>query len=186
MKFQSDAGVWNTNFVLYSNGYTRLIPMPPVGLNTWIPFGSSVVIGPSSDAFFPWSPLGSVTLVATSPPSLELTYDSTLQTTPVQLIIGASPAVGTIDVSGLSWSSQEHAYLRYSSMFVRQGKSDADTITSSDGITRPLIASAPFPAVEASAWTKLPGPFWGLTKQCVSIHNTRAPDIFVTADCASM
>merc|ERR1712048_1151071 len=179
MLFMNDNWEWSTNFVLYSNGYTRSLPMSPVGLNDWIPFGSSVVVGPSADAHFPWSPLKRASLVSTAPPTLQLHYDSPQQTTPVNLVVGASSMTGTIDITGLAWSDTEIAYLRYSSMYVRQGKSDADTITSADGITRPLIASASFPGIEASEWESLPGPTWALTKQCESIHNTRAPDIYV-------
>ena len=75
-------------------------------------------------------------------------------------------------------------------MFVRKGKSDSETITTSDGVTRPLLISEnpqlfhfPGNVHNDASWEYLSSNSYGLTRQCLSGHNTRSPDTYISFGC---
>jgi len=190
-------GPTNT-FVLYSNGFTRSMYLTPSWLPPPIfaPMGSSVVIGPmkpkSALNALPWVPLDTVELVPTDPPALKMTIDQTIlpgaQTAPYTIFMTAPPTYSefSVRVDGLSWSDTAIPYMMLSSMFVRTGKSDSETITTSDGVTRPLLISDnifPGNVQNEASWEYLSSNSYGLTRQCLSGHNTRSPDTYITFGC---
>lgn len=161
--------------VLYQNGYSRMLPMPASEAD--VPFGTSVVVGPSRDGSFPVASIMELEIISVvgSVLTLGMMFESgnaeqvTLEYTP-------SERESVARIRGLSWAEEGRAYVRMSSMFVQPGVADAEVLIDGRGAKHAVTHMPPPPKVDASAWQYLQGPSWTLQKECVSIHNTMAPD----------
>ncbi|NTW09212.1 MAG: hypothetical protein HGA28_06555 [Anaerolineaceae bacterium] len=158
-----DSTDWNEVFVLYEDGNARIIPLPPVNLGA-VPYGASIILGPSTNSSRPFAGINEVTV---NPETLvlDILYESG-GTANVQLRVDRDAHV--VDVRDISYDTTHNAIARFRSMWVCDGKADIDCVQSADGI---------FPIL--GKWGRLKGTWWEFFKEVPSYHNTYCPDFRV-------
>jgi len=175
-------------FVLYQNGYSRMLPMVPLKMpsSSWIPFGTSTVLGPSRDGVFPHASITHLELkeVVVEKVSFGVKYAFGNDASEVVLEYTPSRLASTLQLYGISWSDPSLAYIRLSSMYVQPGVSDAEVLLDGKGTPHRLAMTSAVPGADQDAWMNASGPAWFLGKECVSEHNTLAPDMLVELVCA--
>ena len=155
---------WPGFFVLYSDGYLRLIPFPPVGHDK-VCFGSSVIPGPAPVAFRPYADIESVD------------YDTSSRTLSISYRTGGS---ALFDVNTLTRTNAvvevvvdyptSDPFCTVRSMFVENGNSDCDTVEWID--TSGAVHTDPVMSFAGTV-----GKQWLFKKVVPSKHNNSAPDI---------
>ncbi|KAL4230134.1 hypothetical protein ACF0H5_010519 [Mactra antiquata] len=155
-------------FVLYQDGNARLLPVPPVGLKGWIPFGSSVIIGQTDPTVV--RPYASITdtyidvdkqvmsLMYKDGGSCRLSLLSSLTETRVvvsDLYLARNPAL--------------FPFTTFRSMYVAEGNTDVDHVKV-DGIHN-LHIMDDFNAVIGRNFV--------FHRKCMSRHLNLSPDIYI-------
>ncbi|HPF99566.1 MAG TPA: carbohydrate-binding protein [Kiritimatiellia bacterium] len=151
---------WNEIFVLYEDGNARIIPFPPTNLGA-VPYGASVILGPTTNCPRPAIGIDEVT-VDPDDLSLDIKYQGG-GTAHVELRAHRDGHI--VDVSQITYDTVTNSVVRFRSMWVHDGKADIDRIQSQDGI---------YPIMDN--WTNLQGSWWQFFKEVPSYHNTYCPD----------
>jgi hypothetical protein len=154
---------WNEVFVLYEDGNARIIPYPPEGIGA-VPYGASVILGPTTNGPRPACGINEVIVDPTNL-TLHLTYE-----------IGGSADVALrahrdghyVDVYNIRYDTTNNSLVRFRSMWVHDGKSDIDHIACAQG-TLPILEH----------WSYLNGTWWQFVKNVASYHNTYCPEFFM-------
>jgi hypothetical protein len=156
---------WPEVFVLYEDGNARIIPHPQPGQGG-VPYGSSVILGPSTNSARPYAGISSVTLNPTDL-CMTVTYEDA-STAHVELHVDRDRHV--VDVSEVTYATTNLPFARFRSMWVYDGKADCDRIEAAAG-AQPIIGQG--------AWSSLSGSWWQFYRDVASYHNTHSPDIRV-------
>jgi hypothetical protein len=156
-------------FVLYQDGNSRILPFPPTGID-WIPFGSSVIIGPTAGSSV--RPYASITRVNIDVLSLkmELHYESGGKATATLEYTTTSTAVNIDDISFTTTPSIPFTTFR--SMWVADGNADVDHVQTSESSWH-----------IQHGWQSLSASSFKFYRSCVSSHNTLSPDILIAVEC---
>ena len=152
--------------VLYQDGNVRLLTFPPTEYD-WIPFGSSVIIGPATSLSA--RPYASIFRVNIQPvtSSLEVHYDSGGM---ALLSLMYSQDITTLLVSGITYTTNSSVpFAVFRSMWVSEGNSDVDHIESWSIL---------------DGWTEITDTDFLFHRSCVSTHNTLSPDLRIVVECA--
>ena len=158
-------------FVLYQDGNSRILTFPPPRLEaSWIPFGSSVIIGASDPSMV--RPYAAISRVDINTADLEMTlwYQDGGQAI-ISLVTERFSTI--LKVSLITYatnSSLPFATLR--SMWVADGNSDADRVATENGEWH-----------IQHGWSELTGTNISFFRECVSQHNTLSPDIRILINC---
>lgn len=160
---------WSNNafaqiFVMYQDGNIRLLPITPHGLD-WIPFGSSVILGQTDPVDV--RPSASISHINIVPEGLTLTIFYT-DGGVVTLNIEPSFEETKLIVHDCTYARDLSLFpfFTFRSMYVGDGNSDVDHISSGDASVRIL-----------DKWDNLYGHFFSFYRKCISKHNTLSPDI---------
>lgn len=158
-------------FVLYQDGNSRILTFPPPRLeSSWIPFGSSVIIGPSDPNVV--RPYAAISRVDINVAELKMTlhYQAGGQAVIMLMANRSSTVLKVINITYAGNASLPFATLR--SMWVTDGNSDADRIATESGVWN-----------IQHGWNIISGTNILFFRECVSQHNTLSPDIRVVINC---
>jgi hypothetical protein len=154
------AGDFREIFVLYQNAYARIKPLAPT--NLWdVPYGASVILGPTTNAIRPGAHIDKVTV---DPQDLSIDIDY-LDGTSAHLELRCDREVHVVDVTDITYDTSSNAITRLRSMWVKDGKSDLDRMD---------CAGGKFAISEG--WTHQPGHWWHFYREVPSYHNTYCPE----------
>ncbi|HNP30143.1 MAG TPA: hypothetical protein PKK23_13935 [Nitrospirales bacterium] len=157
-------------FVLYANGYARIITQPPARREERVCFGSSMIIGPAAeDPLFPFIPIE------------RLDIDPHTMTIKVRYKNGSSAVIHlqaergktTVRVTDVTYDTVTAPFVTMRSMYVADDNSD---------IARVKVASSPgviktYPIdPKREEWKTLPGDSWFFYRPTYSRHNSSCPD----------
>ena len=158
-------------FVLYQDGNSRILTFPPTSLqSSWIPFGSSVIIGPSDpNAVRPYAAISRVD-INVAELKMTLHYQDGGQATIMLMTNRSSTVLKVTNITYAANASLPFATLR--SMWVTDGNSDADRIATENGVWN-----------IQHGWNEVSGTNILFFRECVSQHNTLSPDIRVVINC---
>ena len=154
---------WNEVFVLYEDGNARIIPLPPTNLGA-VPYGASIILGPSTNSSRPFADINEVT-VNPRTLAMDIAYESGGAAN-VQLWVNRDAHI--VDVRDISYDTTHSAIARFRSMWVCDGKADIDRVQSAEGVF-PIMGN----------WGRLKGTWWAFFKEVPSYHNTYCPDFRV-------
>jgi hypothetical protein len=160
----SDANSWPQVLVLYADGNARLKPQPPAHMPDTC-FGTSIIIGPATPGDRPFADISGVVFE----PSTSTLAVSFADGQTATLIFSTSRAETSLLVRVGYETDSLHPFAILRSMFVRDGRSDVDSIQTSTGEV-PVLSN----------WSTLPGSSWFFHRNTRSDHNTCAPDLTVT------
>lgn len=152
-------------FSLYHDGLVSLLPMTPHGLD-WIPFGTSIVIGPNnaSDAR-PTSPIKSIEM-----DTINMKFDvEFIHGDRASLYIDAMhpETILTVKYNSVMHDRKLYPLMTLSSMWISDGNSLVDRISVNNDADRNIIGN----------WTTLYGLSAVLYRKCISSYNTLSPDL---------
>ena len=157
-------------FVLYANGYARIITPPPVGREERVCFGASMIIGPAAeDPLFPITPIERLDI---DPKKMTIKVRYKNGSSAV-LQLHAEPGKTTVKVTDVTYDTVTAPFVTMRSMWVADDNSDVAGVqaaSSSGGMQTYTID----PTHEE--WTTLPGDSWWFYRPTYSRHNTSAPD----------
>lgn len=166
----ADEFSWPQFLVLYADGNVRLIPHPPVGLNS-VCFGSSVIVGPTTEADN--RPLAEIRSVK---------YDPKAQTLKVRYVSGGSATLSIEEVSrtqsrvgvSINYPTSTLPFATFRSMFVGDGNADVDQVEWSDASG----SSHDDPVLSFAGGSSAR---WIFHRNFLSQHNQSAPDLSLVA-----
>lgn len=156
-------------FVLYQDGNARLLQLPPSGLD-WIPFGSSVILGPTDPTSFrPASPISRVDFLSSVTDDVSLNlhyYDGGF----ARLDLHVDMDKTTLTVSNIRYKNTAYyPFASFRSMYIEDGNSDCDRVMVDDAAVYNIIGQ----------WRAAQGRSFTFFRQCESKHLTLSPDIRV-------
>ena len=151
---------WNEIFVLYEDGNARIIPFPPEDLGA-VPYGASVILGPTTNSPRPACGINQVT-VDPEDLSLDIQYQ---EGGSAHVELRCDRTAHVVDVSEISYATSNRAVARIRSMWVFDGKADLDRLNGEEGF---------YPVL--TGWTNLQGTWWEFYKEVPSYHNTYCPE----------
>jgi hypothetical protein len=157
-------------FVLYANGYARIIPPQPAGREERVCFGASMIIGPAAeDPLFPITPIERLDIDPQTS-TIKVRYKNGSSAV---LQIQAEPGKTTVKVTDVTYDTLTAPFVTMRSMWVANDNSDVSRIqaASSSGI----MQSYPIDPTHVE-WTTLPGDSWIFDRPNYSRHNTSCPD----------
>ena len=157
-------------FVLYANGYARIIPPQPAGREERVCFGASMIIGPAAeDPLFPIAPIDRLDI---DPRKMTIKIRYRNGSSAV-LLLHAEPGKTTVRVTDVTYDTVTAPFVTMRSMWVANDNSDVARIqaASSPGVMQAYTID---PTHEE--WTTLPGDSWIFDRPTYSGHNTSAPD----------
>ena len=157
-------------FVLYANGYARIIPQPPAGREQRVCFGASMILGPAEeDSLYP---ITAIERLDIDPLKMTITVKYKNGSSAV-LYLQAEPGKTTVRVTDVTYDTVTMPFVTMRSMWVADDNSDiagVQTASSSGGLQTYTIVSQP------EEWTTLTGNSWLFYRPTYSRHNTSAPD----------
>lgn len=152
-------------FSLYHDGLVSLLPMTPHGLD-WIPFGTSVVIGPNNASDpRPTSPIKSIEI-----DTINMKFDvEFIHGDRVSLYVDAMhhDTILTIKYNSITHDRKLYPLMTLSSMWISDGNSLVDRISVNRDADRNIIGN----------WKTLYGLSAVLYRKCISSYNTMSPDL---------
>ncbi|MDR4484981.1 MAG: hypothetical protein R3B95_17540 [Nitrospirales bacterium] len=157
-------------FVLYANGYARIITQPPVGREERVCFGSSMIIGPATeDPLFPFIPIERLDI---DPHTMTIKVRYKNQSSAV-LQLQAEPGKTTVRVTDVTYDTLTAPFVTMRSMYVADDNSDIARVkvVSSSG----NMQTYPIDPIHEE-WATLPGDSWFFYRPTYSRHNTSCPD----------
>ena len=156
-------------FVLYQDGNSRILPFQPNGID-WIPFGSSVIIGPTTSNSI--RPYASIIRVNINPSRLtmELHYESGGKATATLQYTTTSTTIHVDDISYTT--SPLIPFTTFRSMWVADGNADVDRVQTSRNSWHVQYG-----------WQSISASSFKFLRSCVSTHNTLSPDILIAVKC---
>ena len=153
-------------FVLYQDGNARILTFPPTGYD-WIPFGSSVIIGPTDPNAH--RPHAAISRVDINPYTLSLTVHY-VQGGKADLLLKSQTGRTEVKVTGITYMTNSAVpFATFRSMWVRDGNADVDHVATSIHEVNPIL----------SGWKGITGTDVFFFRSCISQHNTLSPDIRV-------
>jgi hypothetical protein len=158
-----DSTDWREVFVLYEDGHARIVPLPPTNLYS-VPYGASIILGPSRNSSRPFAGIDEVT-IDPERLTMDIAYESGGAAN-VQLRVNRDAHL--VDVRNITYDTTHSALTRFRSMWVSDGKADIDRAQNADGVF-PIMGN----------WSRLNGRWWAFFKQVPSYHNTYCPDFHV-------
>jgi len=159
-----DSGNWNEIFVMYEDGNARVLPFPPSGLGA-VPYGASIILGPTTNSPRPFAEIDEV-VIDPDDLSLDVTYGGVDNSAHIELRVSSEAHI--VDVTDVTYDTQDTALTRFRSMWNYDGKSDIDRILTESGTYH-----------ITDGWTTLPGSWWQFFRETPSYHNTYCPDFRV-------
>ena len=157
-------------FVLYANGYARIIPPPPAGREERVCFGASMIIGPAAeDPLFPITPIERLDI---DPQKMTIKVRYKNGSSAV-LHLHAEPGKTTVRVTDVTYDTVTAPFITMRSMWVTDDNSDVARIqaTSSHGVMQTYTIDP-----KHEEWTTLPSDSWVFYRPTYSRHNTSCPD----------
>lgn len=160
-------------FVLYANGYARIIPQPPVGREKRVCFGASMIIGPAAeDPLYPVIPIQRLDI---DPKRMTIKVRYKNGSSAV-LRLQAEPGKTTVRVTDVTYDTLTVPFVTMRSMWVADDNCDVARIktNSLSGVTQTYPIDP-----KHERWTTLPGDSWFFYRPTYSRHNTSCPDFKV-------
>ncbi len=160
-------------FVLYANGYARIIPQPPVGREQRVCFGASIIIGPApEDPLYPVIPIERLDI----DPKMMIIKIRYKNGSSAVLHLEAEPGRTTVRVTDVTYDTLTEPFVTLRSMWVADDNCDVARVKtdSSSGATRTYSIDP-----KHEEWTTLPGDSWFFFRPTYSRHNTSCPDFKV-------
>ena len=157
-------------FVLYANGYARIIPQPPAGREERVCFGASMIIGPAAEGpLFPITPIDRLEI---DPQKMTIKVQYTNGSSAV-LQLQAEPGKTTVRVTDVTYDTVTTPFVTMRSMWVTDDNSDVAQIqaASSPGVMQTYTIDP-----KHEEWTTLPSDSWVFSRPTYSRHNTSSPD----------
>ena len=157
-------------FVLYANGYARIIPPPPTGREERVCFGASTIIGPAAeDPLFPFTPIERLDI---DPQQMTIKVRYTNGSSAV-LHLHAEPGKTTVRVTDVTYDTVTAPFITMRSMWVTDDNSDVARIqaTSPQGVMQAYTIDP-----KHEEWTTIPSDSWWFYRPAYSRHNTSCPD----------
>jgi len=157
-------------FVLYANGYARIIPPQPAGREERVCFGASMIIGPAAeDPLFPITPIERLD-IDPQKMTIKVRYKNGSS---AMLQLQAEPGKTTVRVTDVTYDTVTAPFVTMRSMWVADDNSDVARIqaASSPGVMQSYTID---PTHEE--WTTLPSDSWFFYRPTYSCHNSSAPD----------
>ncbi len=157
-------------FVLYANGYARIITQPPVGREERVCFGASMIIGPAAeDPLFPITPIARLDI---DPQKMTIKVRYKNGSSAV-LLLQAEPGKTTVRVTDVTYDTVTAPFVTMRSMWVEDDNSDVARIqaASPSGVIRMHTIDP-----KHEEWTTLPSDSWLFSRPIYSQHNTSCPD----------
>ncbi len=158
-------------FVLYADGYLRLIPYPPVRLGS-VCFGSSVIVGPAAVELRPHADIESLDY-HTANNTMTVTYRSggtaTIEVDPDKITRSEATVGVTVNYP------TDQSLCSFRSMFVSDGNSDCDTVVSDE-------SNGAIHMLPVMDFTVTSGISWFMTRYIRSIQRESAPNILIYLD----
>ncbi|MGB5053188.1 MAG: hypothetical protein WBO24_02205 [Nitrospirales bacterium] len=173
LKRTDDAHAPPQIFVLYANGYARIITQPPVGREERVCFGSSMIIGPAAeDPLFPFIPIERLDI---DPHTMTIKVRYKNGSSAV-LQLQAEPGKTTVRVTDVTYDTLTAPFVTMRSMWVANDNSDISRIqaASSSGV----VQTYPIDPTHEQ-WATIPGDSWSFDRPTYSRHNTSCPDFKV-------
>ncbi|GAB1609446.1 Hypothetical predicted protein [Argonauta hians] len=157
-------------FVLYQDGNSRILPLPPKGID-WIPFGSSVIIGQSElKDFRPVSEISTIQIKKISRYGI-IMYLEYVDGGTASIDVYSKPEQTEVTVTPIAYkrSLSKFPFARFRSMWVHDGLCDVDHLYT--GYNRI------FGILEG--WKTLKTDKVSFFRKCQSSHLTLSPDIMI-------
>jgi len=157
-------------FVLYANGYARIIPQPPVGREKRVCFGASMIIGPATeDPLYPVTPIERLDI---DPQKMIIKVRYKNGSSAV-LRLQAEPGKTTVRVTDVTYDTLTVPFVTMRSMWVADDNCDVARIQakSSSGVMQTYSIDP-----KQVEWATLPGDSWFFYRPTYSRHNTSCPD----------
>ncbi len=157
-------------FVLYANGYARIITQPPVGREERVCFGSSVIIGPAAED--PLFPITAIDRLDVDPQKMTIKVQYKNGSSAV-LELQAEPGKTTVWVTDVTYDTLTAPFVTMRSMWVADDNSDIARIqtASSPGVMQTYTIDP-----KHEEWRTLPSDSWFFHRPIYSRHNTSCPD----------
>ena len=156
-------------FVLYQDGNARILTFPPAAYD-WIPFGSSVIIGPTNSSLK--RPYASISKVDIHPVELYMIVNYTSGGS-ARIELKSSLISTKVLVSEIDYFTDDRIpFTTIRSMWVTDGNSDVDRV-SNESVTFSII----------DKWDQMTGTNFSFHRSCISKHNTLSPDIRIIVNC---
>jgi hypothetical protein len=157
-------------FVLYANGYARIIPQPPAGREERVCFGASLIIGAAGEN--PVYPITAIDRLDIDPQNMTIKVRYKNGSSAV-LQLYAEPGKTTVRVTDVTYDTVTAPFVTMRSMWVANNNSDVARIqaASSPGVMQMYTIDP-----RHDEWTILPGDSWLFSRPTYSRHNTSAPD----------
>ncbi|XP_046329123.2 uncharacterized protein LOC124112954 [Haliotis rufescens] len=155
---------WCQIMVLYQDGNVRLLPMTPPGAS-WIPFGSSVLIGQTDKTMRPSAPISKVTIDPRYL-TLDVVYadGGTASMTLLPLVERTELRVTNINMAR---DTTTNPFATFRSMYVEGGNADSDSVASDTQSAVHVMEN----------WGNITGTVFGIFRRCQSTHLTQSPDL---------
>jgi len=157
-------------FVLYANGYARIITQPPAGREERVCFGSSMIIGPAAED--PLFPITAIDRLDIDPQKMTIKVRYKNGSSAV-LQLQAEPGKTTVRVTDVTYDTLTAPFVTMRSMWVADDNSDVARIqtASSPGVLQTYTIDP-----KHEEWTTLPSDSWVFYRPTYSRHNTSCPD----------
>ncbi len=157
-------------FVLYANGYARIITQPPVGREERVCFGSSVIIGPAAED--PLFPITAIDRLDVDPQKMTIKVNYKNGSSAV-LWLKAEPGKTTVRVTDVTYDTLTAPFVTMRSMWVSDDNSDIARIQTESSLGgKQTYTIDP----KHEEWTTLPSDSWFFSRPTYSRHNTSCPD----------
>lgn len=160
-------------FVLYANGYARIIPQPPVGREDRVCFGASIIVGPAEED--PVYPNTAIERLDIDPKKMTIQVRYKNGSSAV-LHLQAEPGTTTVRVTDVTYDTVRKPFVTMRSMWVADDNSDLARIQAA---SLPGIMHTYTIVPKHEEWRTLPGDSWFFYRPFYSRHNTSAPDFKV-------
>jgi hypothetical protein len=157
-------------FVLYANGYARIIPPHPAGREERVCFGASMIIGPAAED--PLFPITAIDRLDIDPQKMTIKVRYNNGSSAV-LQLQAEPGKTTVQVTDVTYDTVTAPFVTMRSMWVANDFSDVARIQAA---TSPGVMQTYTIDPTHEEWTTLPGDSWLFYRPTYSRHNTSAPD----------
>jgi hypothetical protein len=157
-------------FVLYANGYARMLPQPPVWREDRECFGASVIIGPApEDPLYPIIPIDRLD-VDPQKLTVKVRYENGSSAV---LHLKSERETTTLRVTDVTYDTLTVPFVTLRSMWVADDNCDIARVDakSASGTVRTYTMDP-----KHEEWTQIPSDAWYFYRPLYSRHNTSCPD----------
>ena len=157
-------------FVLYANGYARIITQPPPGREERVCFGSSMIIGPAAED--PLFPITAIDRLDIDPKKMTINMRYKNGSS-AALQLQAEPGKTIVRVTDVTYDTLTAPFVTMRSMWVADDNSDVARIQAAS--SQGAMQTYPIDP-KHEEWTTLPSDSWVFSRPTYSRHNTSCPD----------